>query len=86
MVCSTQLCYYHVCHICFIKILLYSLAPLVKAKQALVKLKQEMTQMDIRMGVVQHILLQAKLKERHEQNRAIGGAVNINTETAGFAI
>lgn len=61
-------------------------APLVKAKQALVKLKQEMTQMDIRVGVVQHVLLQAKLKERHEQNRAIGGAANASAESVGFAI
>lgn len=45
-------------------------APLVKIKQAINKLKQESVQMDIRVGVLQHILLQAKLKERTEQSRA----------------
>ena len=46
-------------------------APLVKVKQAIQKLRQESSQMDIRIGVVQHILLQAKLKEKHDQNRSI---------------
>ena len=36
-------------------------APLVKIKQALAKLKQEVTQMDIRIGVVQHVLLQVNV-------------------------
>ena len=43
-------------------------APLVKVKQAIQKLKQETTQMDIRIGVVQHILLQAKLREKTNKN------------------
>ena len=45
-------------------------APLVKIKQAIAKLKQESTQMDIRIGVVQHVLLNAKLREKtsHSQN------------------
>ena len=43
----------------------------MKIKQSIQKLKNECNQMDIRIGVVQHILLQAKLKEKHDQNRHI---------------
>ncbi|NWT39493.1 IFT57 protein, partial [Rissa tridactyla] len=39
-------------------------APLVKIKQALTKLKQETIQMDIQIGVMEHTLLQSKLKEK----------------------
>lgn len=46
-------------------------APLVKIKQAIQKLKTEMNQMDIRTGVVQHILLQAKLKEKSDQQHDV---------------
>ena len=45
------------------------LAPLVKIKQAIAQLKKEITQMDIRQGVVEHILLQAKLKDKTSQNK-----------------
>ncbi|XP_070606205.1 intraflagellar transport protein 57 homolog isoform X1 [Erythrolamprus reginae] len=44
-------------------------APLVKIKQALTKLKQETIQMDIRIGVVEHTLLQSKLKEKSNMTR-----------------
>ncbi|XP_029434332.1 intraflagellar transport protein 57 homolog [Rhinatrema bivittatum] len=44
-------------------------APLVKIKQALTKLKQETVQMDIRIGVVEHTLLQSKLKEKSNMTR-----------------
>lgn len=44
-------------------------APLVKIKQSISQLKKENTQMDIRMGVVEHILLQAKLKDKNSQNK-----------------
>ena len=53
----------------------------MKVKQAIAKLKQEMTQMDIRIGVVQHILLQAKLKEKSDQSRIANGD---EEETFGF--
>lgn len=46
-------------------------APLVKIKQAISQLKKENTQMDIRMGVVEHILLQAKLKDKASQNKQV---------------
>uniref|UniRef100_A0A8C4T203 Intraflagellar transport protein 57 homolog n=1 Tax=Erpetoichthys calabaricus TaxID=27687 RepID=A0A8C4T203_ERPCA len=44
-------------------------APLVRIKQSLTKLKQEIVQMDIRIGVVEHTLLQANLKERSDMTR-----------------
>ncbi|XP_060006622.1 intraflagellar transport protein 57 homolog isoform X2 [Lagenorhynchus albirostris] len=44
-------------------------APLVKIKQSLTKLKQETIQMDIRIGVVEHTLLQSKLKEKSNMTR-----------------
>ena len=46
----------------------------MKIKQALQKLRAEISQMDIRIGVVNHILLQAKLKEKHESNRSVARA------------
>lgn len=44
-------------------------APVVKIKQSLTKLRQEIVQMDIRIGVVEHDLLQAKLKEKSIMTR-----------------
>ncbi|ESO99934.1 hypothetical protein LOTGIDRAFT_113043 [Lottia gigantea] len=44
-------------------------APLVKIKQAISSLKKESTQMDIRIGVVEHVLLQAKLKDKATQSK-----------------
>nr|XP_061835141.1 intraflagellar transport protein 57 homolog isoform X3 [Nerophis lumbriciformis] len=40
----------------------------VKIKQSLSKLKQEIVRMDVRVGVVEHMLLQAKLKEKSNMN------------------
>ncbi|XP_035987247.1 intraflagellar transport protein 57 homolog isoform X3 [Fundulus heteroclitus] len=57
-------------------------APLVKIKQSLTKLKQEMVQMDVRIGVVQHTLLQAKLKEKSNMTRDMH-ATNIPEPAAG---
>lgn len=36
-------------------------APVVEIKQSVMKLKQENVQMDVRTGVLQHLLLQARL-------------------------
>uniref|UniRef100_A0A8C5LS99 Intraflagellar transport protein 57 homolog n=1 Tax=Leptobrachium leishanense TaxID=445787 RepID=A0A8C5LS99_9ANUR len=44
-------------------------APLVKIKQALTKLKQETVEMEIRIGVLEHTLLQSKLKEKSNMTR-----------------
>ena len=46
----------------------------MKIKQAIQKLRQETSQMDIRIGVVDHILLQARLKDKHDQNRSVARA------------
>lgn len=40
-------------------------APLARIRQAMGKLKQECLQMDIRTGVLQHMLLRARLKEKN---------------------
>lgn len=39
--------------------------PLVKIKQALTRLKKDISQMDLRIGVVQHTLLSAKMQNKH---------------------
>ncbi|KAK2091893.1 hypothetical protein P7K49_031177 [Saguinus oedipus] len=44
-------------------------APLVKIKQSLARLKQETVEMDIRIGIVEHTLLQSKLKEKSNMSR-----------------
>ncbi|KAM4700974.1 intraflagellar transport protein 57 homolog isoform 1-T2 [Discoglossus pictus] len=57
-------------------------APLVKIKQALTKLKQETVQMEIRIGVVEHTLLQSKLKEKSNMTRDMH-AINIPESSIG---
>lgn len=46
----------------------------MKIKQSLTKLKQETVQMDIRIGVVEHTLLQSKLKEKSNMTRDMHAA------------
>lgn len=50
-------------------------APLVKIKRALDRLKTESTQMDIRIGVIEHILMQARMRDKsimhNDMNRTI---------------
>ncbi|NXQ03504.1 IFT57 protein, partial [Vidua macroura] len=50
-------------------------APLVKIKQALTKLRQETIQMDIQIGVMEHTLLQSKLKEKSNMTRHMHATV-----------
>lgn len=57
-------------------------APLVKIKQAIQQLKKDITQMDIRSGVVEHVLLQAKLKDKTTQNKQ----VHSSTTQDGFTV
>lgn len=57
-------------------------APVVKIKQSLTKLKQEIVQMDIRIGVVEHTLLQAKLKKKSNMTRDMH-ATNIPEHAIG---
>lgn len=39
-------------------------APVVRIRRSLTRLKQELLQMDVRIGVVQHSLLLSRLKEK----------------------
>lgn len=45
--------------------------PLSRIKQAIQRLKSDIQQMDIRIGVLQHILLQAKLKAKTDSQRGL---------------
>ncbi|XP_042722747.1 intraflagellar transport protein 57 homolog [Lagopus leucura] len=56
--------------------------PLVRIKQALTKLKQETIQMDIQIGVMEHTLLQSKLKEKSNMTRDMNAAM-IPEDTIG---
>ncbi|KAM8838959.1 intraflagellar transport protein 57 homolog [Synchiropus picturatus] len=53
-------------------------APVVRVKQSLTKLKQEVFQMDVRVGVVQHTLLQAKLREKSNMTRDMHAASHVS--------
>ena len=43
--------------------------PLVNIRKSLARMKQETVNMDVRIGVVQHTLLQAKLKDKSDMQR-----------------
>lgn len=47
-------------------------APLVKIKQAILNIKKDITQMDIRTGVLEHQILQAKLKDKSNNAHSSG--------------
>ncbi|XP_005998731.1 intraflagellar transport protein 57 homolog [Latimeria chalumnae] len=59
-------------------------APVVKIKQALTKLKQEIIQMDIRIGVVEHTLLQANLKEKSNMTRDMHATMIPESAIGGY--
>ncbi|CAG0880335.1 unnamed protein product [Darwinula stevensoni] len=44
-------------------------SPLVNIRKALTRLRQEVTGMDVRIGVVEHTLLQARLRDRSQMQR-----------------
>ena len=44
-------------------------APLVNIRKTLARMKQEVMVMDVRVGVVEHSLLQAKLKDKSNMQR-----------------
>merc|ERR1740138_794416 len=48
-------------------------APLVKIKDALKRLKPDICQMDLRIGVVNHTLMQAKLRQRPNERSVVKG-------------
>ena len=52
--------------------------PLVNIRKSLARMKQEVVTMDVRVGVVQHTLLQAKLKDKSNMQR---DAYNWNSDS-----
>lgn len=52
-------------------------APLVKIKQALINIKKDLTQMEIRTGVLEHHMMQSKLKDKSNSSAS-------NVIDAGF--
>ena len=56
--------------------------PLVNIRKTLARMKQEVVTMDVRIGVVQHTLVQAKLKDKSLMQR---DAYNWNSDGGGGA-
>jgi len=54
----------------------FGAAPLARIRQAMETLRLECTQMDIRVGVLQHILLSSRLKEKNRAGRSAAMIVN----------
>jgi len=55
-------------------------APLVRIRQAMDGLRRECTQMEIRVGVLQHVLLSSRLKEKNRAGRSASTAANIDDD------
>ena len=51
-------------------------SPLVNIRRALARVKSEITSMDVRIGVLEHTLLQARMKDRSNMQRDLNQAVN----------
>ena len=58
--------------------------PLVNIRKTLARIKQEIVAMDVRIGVVEHTLLQAKLKDKTNMQRDIHSmhGLHLNSDTA----
>jgi estrogen-related receptor beta like 1 len=48
-----------------VRFLVFVAAPLVNIKKAIVQIKSEITGMDVRVGVLEHSLLQARLRDKN---------------------
>jgi len=60
--------------------------PLVNVRRALTRMKQEVTAMDVRVGVLEHTLLQAKLRDKSNLQRdmfSAGPALGLGLDGAG---
>ena len=57
--------------------------PLVNIRKSLARMKQEVVTMDVRIGVVQHTLLQAKLKDKSNMQRDSNNW-NVGTQDAYY--
>jgi estrogen-related receptor beta like 1 len=59
--------------------------PLVNIRKSLARMKQEVVTMDVRIGVVQHTLLQAKLKDKSNMQRdAYNWNVAMNNDASSY--
>ena len=54
-------------------------SPLVNIRRSLARVKSEITSMDVRIGVLEHSLLQARMKDRSNMQRDINQAVQDHT-------
>nr|XP_002121351.1 intraflagellar transport protein 57 homolog [Ciona intestinalis] len=60
-------------------------APLVKIKQTLNRLKTESVQMDIRIGVIEHVLMQARIKDKTLMHKDMNkGSENTEEDSKKF--
>jgi len=59
-------------------------APLARIRQAMDGLRRECTQMDIRVGVLQHILLSSRLKEKNRAGRSAAMLANDDDDENGL--
>ena len=58
--------------------------PLVNIRKSLARMKQEVVTMDVRIGVVQHTLLQAKLKDKSNMQRDAYNWSNASQDNAYY--
>lgn len=52
-------------------------APLVNIKRTITKVKSEISEMDVRIGVLECVLLQSKLQEKRILEEDLGTAVSV---------
>jgi estrogen-related receptor beta like 1 len=52
-------------------------APLVNIKKAISQIKSEITGMDVRLGVLEHSLLQARLRDKNLLLQDMNSAANV---------
>lgn len=62
------------CTVCFF---VFIAAPLVNIKKAISQIKSEITGMDVRLGVLEHSLLQARLRDKNLLLQDINSAPNV---------
>ena len=54
-------------------------SPLVNIRRSLARVKSEITSMDVRIGVLEHSLLQARMRDRSNMQRDLNQAGQDNT-------
>ena len=63
---------------------LFFLAPLVNVRKALTRVRQEVTAMDVRVGVVEQKLLLARLKDKSNLQKDMNAPVYKNMDIGLF--